>query len=180
MGESYNHYFSSSQPDSTSSYDMRGLHLDVHGTHGSSFPGMKKKGHGNRSWIKIDQNGNSKILELDKAKIMRQCSLPSRDLRLLDPLFIYPSTILGREKAIVVSLEQIRCIITSEEVILMNSLDRSVLQYKSELSKRLQTNKDQVGKIPSSYLTILMALDSISSPNRSVVRVLCLKNLLPK
>ncbi|GKU99769.1 hypothetical protein SLEP1_g12566 [Rubroshorea leprosula] len=159
MGESHNHYFSLSQPDSTSSHDMRGLPLDVHGTHGSSFPGMKKRGHGNRSWIKIDQNGNSKILELDKAKIMRQCSLPSRDLRLLDPLFIYPSTILGREKAIVVSLEQIRCIITSEEVILMNSLDRSVLQYKSELSKRLQTNKDQVDDLPFEFRALELALE---------------------
>ncbi|GLT27534.1 hypothetical protein SLA2020_025210 [Shorea laevis] len=159
MGESDNYYFSSSQPDSTSLHDMRGLPLDMHGTHGSSFPGMKKRGHGNRSWIKIDQNGNSKILELDKAKIMRRCSLPSRDLRLLDPLFIYPSTILGREKAIVVSLEQIRCIITSEEVILMNSLDRSVLQYKSELSKRLQMNKDQVDDLPFEFRALELALE---------------------
>ena len=73
------------------------------------FTGVKKRGHGSRSWIKIDQYGNAKVLELDKATIMKDCSLPSRDLRLLDPLFIYPSAILGREKAIVVNLEQIRC-----------------------------------------------------------------------
>lgn len=108
--------------------------------------GPKKRGHGSRSWIKIDQDGTSKVLELDKSSIMRHCSLPSRDLRLLDPLFIYPSTILGREKAIVVSLEQIRCIITADEVILMNSLDGCVVQYESELCKRLQTIKDQNGK----------------------------------
>ncbi|KAK9704872.1 hypothetical protein RND81_07G016800 [Saponaria officinalis] len=92
------------------------------------FTGVKKRGHGSRSWIKIDQNGNAEIMELDKATIMRDCSLPSRDLRLLDPLFIYPSTILGREKAIVVNLEQIRCIITSDEVFVMNSVDDSVMQ----------------------------------------------------
>lgn len=115
----------------------------------SGFPGLKKRSHAhvNRSWIKIDQGGNSKILELDKAAIMRHCSLPARDLRLLDPLFIYPSTILGRENAIVVSLEQIRCIITADEVILMNSLDANVVLYKSELCKRLQTNKEQSGNI---------------------------------
>lgn len=112
-------------------------HLDVH---------RKKRGQGSRSWIKIDQNGNTTILHLDKATIMRNCSLPARDLRLLDPMFIYPSTILGREKAIVVSLEQIRCIITAEEVILMNSLDGCVVQYKSELCKRLKTNRDQEGR----------------------------------
>lgn len=114
------------------------------------FPGLKKRGHahahGNRSWIKINQNGESKILELDKATVMRHCSLPARDLRLLDPLFIYPSTILGREKAIVVSLELIRCIITADEVIIMNSLEGCVVQYNLELCKRVQTSKDQSGK----------------------------------
>lgn len=107
---------------------------------------LKKRGHGSRSWIKIDLNGDSKVLELDKATIMRHCSLPARDLRLLDPLFIYPSTVLGREKAIVVSLEQIRCIITAEEAIIMNSLDGCVVQYRTELVRRLQSSKDQPGE----------------------------------
>ena len=136
-------------PEPVSSHGSVRLNLDGYGYgyRGSGFPGLKKRGHshGNRSWIKIDRDGNSKILELDKATIMRHCSLPSRDLRLLDPLFIYPSTILGREKAIVASLEQIRCIITADEVILMNSLDGCVVQYMSELCKRLQTNREQAG-----------------------------------
>ncbi|KAJ0469000.1 putative magnesium transporter MRS2 [Helianthus annuus] len=76
---------------------------------------------------------------------MRHCSLPARDLRLLDPLFIYLSTILGRENAIVGSLEKIRCIIMVDEVFLMNSLDGSVVQYKSELCKRLQREKYHSG-----------------------------------
>lgn len=109
------------------------------------FSGVKKRGHGSRSWIKIDQNGNAKVLELDKSTIMRNCSLPSRDLRLLDPLFIYPSAILGREKAIVVNLEQIRCVITADEAFVMNSLDGSVMQYKTELCNRLQATRDQAG-----------------------------------
>lgn len=127
--------------------------------HGSGLPGLKRRGqgHGSRSWIKIDELGNSKILELDKATVMRHCALPARDLRLLDPKFIYPSTILGREQAIVVNLEQIRCVITADEVILMNSLDGCVLQYESELCKRLQTNKDQPGKFP--FLFSLSALN---------------------
>ncbi|CAA7049883.1 unnamed protein product [Microthlaspi erraticum] len=109
---------------------------------GHPFSGLKKRGQSSRSWVKIDENGNSTVLELDKATIMKRCSLPSRDLRLLDPLFIYPSSILGRERAIVVSLEKIRCIITAEEVILMNARDASVVQYQSELCKRLQTNQN--------------------------------------
>ncbi|ONK68924.1 uncharacterized protein A4U43_C05F17450 [Asparagus officinalis] len=67
--------------------------------------------------------GQSQVIEVDKFTMMRRCDLPARDLRLLDPLFVYPSTILGREKAIVVNLEQIRCIITADEVLLLNSLD---------------------------------------------------------
>nr|DAD45288.1 TPA_asm: hypothetical protein HUJ06_003518 [Nelumbo nucifera] len=104
---------------------------------GMDFLGLKKRGQGLRSWIRVDTSGNSQIIEVDKFTMMRRCDLPARDLRLLDPLFVYPSTILGREKAIVVNLEQIRCIITADEVLLLNSLDNYVLQYVVELQRRL-------------------------------------------
>ncbi|XP_043707747.1 magnesium transporter MRS2-1-like [Telopea speciosissima] len=106
---------------------------------GMDFLGLKKRGQGLRSWIRVDTSGNSQIIEVDKFTMMRRCDLPARDLRLLDPLFVYPSTILGREKAIVVNLEQIRCIITADEVLLLNSLDKYVLQYVVELQRRLTT-----------------------------------------
>ena len=141
-------------PVLTSSNNTGRLYLDANESRGSTVSGVKKRGHGNRSWIKIDQDGNSNILELDKATIMRHCSLPARDLRLLDPLFIYPSTILGREKAIVVSLEQIRCIITADEVLLMNSLDGCVIQFNLELCKRLETAKDQAGHLLLTLCTL--------------------------
>ncbi|XP_022735117.1 magnesium transporter MRS2-5-like isoform X2 [Durio zibethinus] len=159
MDESQGHFLPSDVPESVPSNNSERLNSGVHVNPGSGFPGAKKRGHSSRSWIKIDQDGNVKILELDKARIMRQCSLPSRDLRLLDPLFIYPSTILGREKAIVVNLEQIRCIITAEEVILMNSLDINVVQYKSELCKRLLTNKDQADDLPFEFRALELALE---------------------
>ncbi|CAA0827326.1 Magnesium transporter MRS2-1 [Striga hermonthica] len=106
---------------------------------GVDVSGLKKRGQGLRSWICVDVTGNSQVIEVDKFSMMRRCDLPARDLRLLDPLFVYPSTILGREKAIVVNLEQIRCIITADEVFLLNSLDSYVLQYVVELQRRLQT-----------------------------------------
>nr|GEY98030.1 magnesium transporter MRS2-1-like [Tanacetum cinerariifolium]GEZ05934.1 magnesium transporter MRS2-1-like [Tanacetum cinerariifolium] len=100
---------------------------------------LKKRGQGLRSWIRVDAaTGDSQVIEVDKFTMMRRCDLPARDLRLLDPLFVYPSTILGREKAIVVNLEQIRCIITSDEVLLLNSLDSYVLQYVVELKRRMK------------------------------------------
>ncbi|KAF6163116.1 hypothetical protein GIB67_013815 [Kingdonia uniflora] len=101
--------------------------------HGFDSLIRKKRGQASRSWIRNNDNGNSMILELDKATLTRHCSLLARDLRLLDPIFIYPSTILGREREIVVGLGQVRCIITADEVILINSLDGSVMQYESEL-----------------------------------------------
>ena len=78
---------------------------------------------------------------------MKRCDLPARDLRLLDPLFVYPSTILGRERAIVVNLEQIRCIIKADEVLLLNSLDSYVLQYVAELQRRLNVKTDMVSNL---------------------------------
>ncbi|KAL6190155.1 hypothetical protein ACLB2K_036554 [Fragaria x ananassa] len=164
-------------PESTSSNNTGSIRFNANGIRGwaGGVQGLKKRGdvirgwpggieglkrgHVNRSWIKIDTMGESKILELDKATIMRHCSLPARDIRLLDPLFIYPSSILGREKAIVVSLEQIRCIITAEEVILMNSVDRCVLQYNSELCKRLQANKDHSDDLPFEFRALELALE---------------------
>ncbi|KAJ0038586.1 hypothetical protein Pint_23499 [Pistacia integerrima] len=144
---------------SASSTSTGRINLDVNGSRRSSYSSTKKRGHGSRSWIKIDQDGNSEILQLDKATIMKHCSLPARDLRLLDPMFIYPSTILGREKAIVVSLEQIRCIITADEVILMNSVDGCVVHYNLELCKRLRTNKDQSDDLPFEFRALELALE---------------------
>lgn len=120
---------------------------------GSGASTVKKRGQASRSWIHIERSGKSQIVALDKAAIMRRSGLPARDLRLLDPLFVYPSTILGREKAIVASLEQIRCIIMADDVILMNSLDNSVFRYESELCHRLKMTQNLNGTLHfASYL----------------------------
>ncbi|KVH94335.1 Magnesium transporter MRS2/LPE10 [Cynara cardunculus var. scolymus] len=74
-----------------------------------------KKTAVSRSWISVDPTGQSTILDLDKYGIMKRVSIHARDLRILDPLLSYPSAILGREKAIVLNLEHIKAIITTEE-----------------------------------------------------------------
>ncbi|XP_074310788.1 magnesium transporter MRS2-1-like [Silene latifolia] len=128
-----------------SSANLRELPYNASGSgrpplQGMDVLGLKKRGQSIRSWIRVDTSGNSGVIEVDKFTMMRRCDLPARDLRLLDPLFVYPSTILGREKAIVVNLEQIRCIITADEVLLLNSLDSYVLHYVVELQRRLKTS----------------------------------------
>lgn len=62
-----------------------------------------------------------------------------RDLRLLDPQLAmsYPSAILCREKALVVNLEHIKCIITTEHVLVLNADDENVIAFIEELQRRL-------------------------------------------
>ncbi|KAK3036871.1 hypothetical protein RJ639_031489 [Escallonia herrerae] len=98
---------------------------------------LKKKMAVSRSWILLDQSGQGTILDLDKYAIMRRVPINARDLRILDPLLSYPSTILGRERAIVLNLEHIKAIITTEEVLLRDPLDDNVVPIVEELKRRL-------------------------------------------
>ncbi|KAK9920691.1 hypothetical protein M0R45_029239 [Rubus argutus] len=67
----------------------------------------------------------AQVVEAGKRAIKRRTGLPARDLRILDPLLSYPSTVLGRERerAIVINLEHIKAIIRAQEVLLLNSKD---------------------------------------------------------
>ncbi|KAL8121831.1 magnesium transporter MRS2-2-like [Apium graveolens] len=100
--------------------------------------GLKKtKGANSRGWILLDSSGQDTILDVDKYAIMHRVHIHARDLRILDPLLSYPSTILGRENAIVVNLEHIKAIITAEEVLLRDPSDDNVIPVVEELRRRL-------------------------------------------
>ncbi|XP_010691547.2 magnesium transporter MRS2-3 [Beta vulgaris subsp. vulgaris] len=99
--------------------------------------GHRKKQSGVRAWLVIDSTGQAQVVEAGKHSIMRRTGLPGRDLRILDPLLSYPSTVLGRERAIVINLEHIKAIITAQEVLLLNSKDPSVTPFVEELQRRL-------------------------------------------
>lgn len=98
---------------------------------------LKKKTAVTTSWISIDAKGKSVILDVDKYAIMRRVQVHARDLRILDPMLSYPSTILGREKVIVLNLEHIKAIITAEEVLLRDPYDDNVIPIVAELKRRL-------------------------------------------
>ncbi|XP_042515280.1 magnesium transporter MRS2-2-like [Macadamia integrifolia] len=103
--------------------------------HPDQSPLNKKKV--SRSWILLDCNGEGTMLDVDKYSIMERVQIHARDLRILDPLLSYPSTILGREKAIVLNLEHIKAIITTDEVLLRDPLDDNIIPIVEELRRRL-------------------------------------------
>ncbi|GAB2213765.1 hypothetical protein Droror1_Dr00018079 [Drosera rotundifolia] len=98
---------------------------------------IKKKVVVSRSWVWFDAKGEKRVFDLDKYDIMRRMDIHARDLRVLDPLLSYPSTILGRERAIVLNLEHIKAIVTADEVLLRDPSEDNVIPIVEQLQRRL-------------------------------------------
>ncbi|KAM1316758.1 hypothetical protein TB2_019777 [Malus domestica] len=97
----------------------------------------KKKTGGARLWMRFDRFGGSEIVECDKNAIIRRAAIPARDLRILGPVFFHSSSILAREKAMVVNLEFIKAIVTAEELLLLDPLRQEVLPFADQLRQQL-------------------------------------------
>ncbi|KAK9682315.1 hypothetical protein RND81_10G064800 [Saponaria officinalis] len=112
-----------------------------------SSKAKKKIGGALRLWMKFDKNGESELIEWDKSSIIKRVGIPPRDLRILGPIFSHSSSILAREKAMVVNLEFIKAIVTAEEVLLLDPLRQEVLpfvdQLRQQLPHRSPTVRDQ-------------------------------------
>ncbi|KAF0928574.1 hypothetical protein E2562_006020 [Oryza meyeriana var. granulata] len=102
---------------------------------GSGKVGKKKAGA--RLWMRLDRWGVSETLHLDKGSIIRRAGLPPRDLRILGPVFSDSSSILAREKAMVINLEFIRAIVTADEILILDPLTMDVLPFVEQLTHHL-------------------------------------------
>ncbi|XP_076886197.1 magnesium transporter MRS2-I-like [Bidens hawaiensis] len=133
--------------------------------------GMVVKKASARSWILIDSEVSETVMDIDKYAIMHRVQIHARDLRILDPLLSYPSTILGRERAIVLNLEHIKAIITAEEVLLRDPSDDNVIPVVEELRRRLPVVNDNAndvetgeeGESPFEFRALEVFLEAICS-----------------
>ncbi|PSC75097.1 magnesium transporter MRS2-7 isoform B [Micractinium conductrix] len=93
-----------------------------------------------RKWLAVNPRGEVRQLELAKMRVTAGLGVQLRDLRLLDPQLAtsYPSAILARERAIVVNLEFIKCIIGMDNVYITNLEDQNTLLFVEELQRRLR------------------------------------------
>lgn len=128
-----------------------------------------------RPWVRVDaETGESEEMELSKQAVMRRMGVPARDLRALDPLLGYTASILARGYAIVCNLEQIRCIISSEEALVMRVQgdqgdDDAAARYADELKRRLAAGRHAAAGMPFELIAFGVALECISSVFKSEV-----------
>jgi hypothetical protein len=91
----------------------------------------------------------------------RNAGVQTRDLRILDPQLALssPPALLDREKAIVVNLEHVKCVITLNYVLVVNPEQESSSPLISELRAKLATGR--MGKKAISYTGLSDAASSV-------------------
>ena len=124
-------------------------------------PRPRKQAAATKTWLIIDSTGQSQSTNARKHAIMRRTGLSKRDLRILDPMLLYPAAIMGREKAVVINLEYVKGMITPQDVWLLNSKDPAVALFVEELQRRLkhyhQTKGVKVWHVSLFFLLLLLA-----------------------
>ena len=96
-------------------------------------------------WAAVSTSGEWRSEAIGKHQLVRRTGLSARDLRALDPALSYPSSVMGRDRAIVVNLERVKALITATEVLLPNSKDPAFARFVRDLQTRvLASSSDQV------------------------------------
>jgi hypothetical protein len=97
----------------------------------------RKAAAASREWLVVPAAGEPHTAEFGKHQIMAMTGLPARDLRVLDPLLSHPSTILGRDRAVVVNLEHVKVIVTADEALVPDPGNPLVRPFLLDLHARL-------------------------------------------
>ncbi|CAL5016979.1 unnamed protein product [Urochloa decumbens] len=98
----------------------------------------RRRHAGAGEWAAVSVAGGARRVEAaGKHQLMRRTGLPARDLRALDPALSYPSSISGRDRAVVVNLDSVRAVITAAEVLVPAPRDPDVAPLVAELRARL-------------------------------------------
>ncbi|XP_045090989.1 magnesium transporter MRS2-E isoform X2 [Aegilops tauschii subsp. strangulata] len=102
-------------------------------------PAPRRKGApaASQEWLVVPAAGEESTGEFGRHRIMEITGLPARDLRMLDPQLSYPSTILGRDRAVVVNLEHVKAIVTAAEVLVRDPGNPRLRPFLQELHARL-------------------------------------------
>ncbi|XP_029129013.1 magnesium transporter MRS2-F [Cajanus cajan] len=145
---------------------------------------MKRKGAagltGVRNWMVVTETGQRRLECVGKHSIMRRTGLPARDLRVLDPMLSHPSSIMGRERAIVLNLEHVKGIITASEVLMINSSNPLFLHFLQHLLSRLSHQNSQNG-LPVGVSEESDAVQArVDSPNPKINAEMLTGTLAPK
>jgi magnesium transporter len=74
------------------------------------------------SWLRLAPDGSTSTLHLDKHEVARRCAVPLHDLRLLESGLTtsFATSLLSRERALVVNLENVKLLVTAEEALVPN------------------------------------------------------------
>jgi len=117
---------------------------------------------------------------------VHQLGVQLRDLRLLDPHLntSYPSALLCRDKALVVNLEHIKCIITKDEVFIVNADEESVVRAparpRARRPPRYLSNADEVPAACGLPGATQAARQAASSPGSTIAERGSVSALLPR
>ncbi|KAI4375583.1 hypothetical protein MLD38_013437 [Melastoma candidum] len=108
----------------------------------NSHQGRSKKPVWTRSWLRVNKTGRSELVDVGRQPIMRSTGISARDLRVLDPILAYPSSITGRERAILLNMEHVKGIITARDFWLLNPKDPAVVQFAAGLQMRIRDHHE--------------------------------------
>lgn len=107
-------------------------------------------------WAAVSAAGAWRVEEVGKQQLMRMTGLPARDLRALDPALPYAApTVAGRDRAIVVSLESVRAVITASEVLVpIQQQDPAAVPLVRELRALLGSTAATAPTSPPQQLSV--------------------------